>query len=129
MLNWKFYIAWIPGIPIAILNGIIRNNFYQRFLLELKAHQLSAVSFIVLFGFYVWLILKWLKLSSLKEALLVGVIWLILTVVFEFLFGYFVVGQPWSRLFQDYNIVAGRIWILVLIWIMVSPGIFYRIQH
>jgi hypothetical protein len=55
--------------------------------------------------------------------------WLVLTVIFEFLFGHFVMGHPWSSLFHDYNLLAGRVWVLVLIWIAAAPSIFYRIQR
>jgi hypothetical protein len=127
-MNWKYLVSWIPGIPIAIANGLIRTSLYMQFLTELRAHQLSALSFIVLFGFYVWFALKWLKLSSAQKALQLGLIWLVLTVGFEFLFGHFVMGNPWASLFHDYNLLAGRVWVLVLIWITAAPSVFYRIQ-
>lgn len=57
-MNWKFFVSWAPGIPIAIANGILRDYGYRQFLPELPAHQLSAASFMVLFGIYVWFILK-----------------------------------------------------------------------
>jgi hypothetical protein len=127
-MSWKFLLAWIPGIPIAILNALLRNSLYMKFLDELRAHQLSAVSFAVLFGIYVWFILKWLKLSSAQNALYLGILWLTLTVSFEFLFGHFVMGHPWSKLFHDYNLFAGRVWILVLLWITISPITLYLIS-
>ena len=128
-MNWKYLVSWIPGIPIAIANGLIRTSLYMQFLTELHAHQLSALSFIVLFGFYVWFVLKWLKLSSAQKALQLGLVWLVLTVGFEFLFGHFVMGNPWASLFHDYNLLAGRVWVLVLIWITAAPSVFYRIQR
>jgi hypothetical protein len=128
-MNWKYLVSWIPGIPIAIANGLIRTSLYMQFLTEMHAHQLSALSFIVLFGVYVWFVLKWLKLSSAQKALQLGLIWLVLTVGFEFLFGHFVMGNPWASLFHDYNLLAGRVWVLVLIWIAAAPGVFYRIQR
>lgn len=128
-MNWKYLVSWIPGIPIAIANGLIRASLYMQFLTELHAHQLSALSFIVLFGFYVWFVLKWLKLSSAQKALQLGLVWLVLTVGFEFLFGHFVMGNPWASLFHDYNLLAGRVWVLVLIWITAAPSVFYRIQR
>ena len=128
-MNWKYLVSWIPGIPIAIVNGLIRTSLYMQFLNELHAHQLSAVSFIVFFGIYVWFALKWLNLSSTQEALQLGLIWLLLTIGFEFLFGHFVMGHPWASLFHDYNLLAGRVWVLVLIWIAAAPLIFHRIQH
>ena len=128
-MKWKYLVSWIPGIPIAIVNGLIRASLYMQFLTELHAHQLSAVSFIVLFGIYVWFILKWLKLSSAQEALRLGLTWLVLTVAFEFLFGHFVMGHPWASLFHDYNLLAGRVWVLVLVWIAAAPSVFYRIRR
>ena len=128
-MNWKFFVSWIPGIPIAIANGILREFWFMRFLPELTSHQLSAASFIILFGIYVWFILKWLKPGSTKEAFRLGLTWFALTVAFEFLFGHFVMGHPWATLLSEYNLFAGRLWILVLLWITISPGIFYRINR
>ena len=120
-MRWKYLLSWIPGIPLAILNGLLRESVYRRFLDERAAHQLSALSFIVLFGAYVWLILRWLRLSSAREALRVGITWLVLTVAFEFLFGHYVMGHAWERLLHDYNLLAGRLWVPVLAWITLSP--------
>lgn len=128
-MDWKFIVAWLPGIPIAILNALLRNSLYKQFLNELHAHQLSTVSFIVFFGIYVWFTLKWLRLASSQDAVLLGLIWLVLTIAFEFLFGHFVMGNAWSKLFYDYNLFAGRIWILVLLWIMIAPIIFQKAQN
>ncbi len=124
-MSWKYLLSWIPGIPLAIINGLLRESVYRRFLTEPSAHQISAITFIVLFGGYVWLILRWLRLSSAKEALRVGLTWLALTVAFEFLFGHYVMRHPWERLLHDYNLLAGRLWVLVLVWITLSPLALY----
>jgi hypothetical protein len=54
--------------------------------------------------------------------------WLALTVAFEFLFGRFARGISWNELLSDYNILAGRLWVLVLVWVTLAPYIFYRFQ-
>ncbi len=126
-MKWRFVIAWIPGIPIAIANGFLREMVYTQMMNGLHAHQLSAASFIVLFGAYVWLILLWLKPESGPEAVRIGLLWLVLTVVFEFGFGHYVMGHPWQHLFHDYNIAAGRLWVIVLFWIAASPWILNRL--
>jgi len=33
-----------------------------------------------------------------------------------------------TKLFQDYNFIKGRVWSLVLIWMAVTPYLFYRIR-
>lgn len=47
-------------------------------------------------------------------ALGAGAVWVCLTVTFEFIFGRFVVGEPWDILLADYKIWEGRLWPLVL---------------
>jgi hypothetical protein len=113
---------------IAILNGMLREFAFARRLSELRAHQLSCVTGVLLFFGYTWVIsLKW-PVESTRQALAVGIVWLLLTVAFEFVFGHYVVQHPWERLFQDYNIFAGRLWILVLLAVAFLPVIVFKIR-
>ena len=123
-----YTVSWIGMVIIAIMNGVIRDTLYGKRLGELTAHQISTFTLIVLSGLYLWLLgLAW-KIPSSNQAITIGFIWLTLTVAFEFLFGHYVMKHPWTRLFQDYNIFKGRIWVLVLIWITIAPYVFYRFK-
>ena len=125
----KYILAWFPMIIIAIANGLFREKFLAKRLSELQAHQLSTATMIILFGIYVWVLFKIWPPISANQAIFIGLIWLWLTIIFEFLFGHYVVGHPWDRLLNDYNILRGRVWILVLIWIAVAPYIMYQLQE
>lgn len=125
---WKYILAWFPMILIAIANGLFREKFLTNHFKELQAHQISTASMIVLFGFYVWILFKiWFPIST-NQTFYIGLIWLLLTVCFEFLFGHYVAGQSWNKLLLDYNFLQGRLWVLVLIWVTFAPYIIYRIQ-
>ena len=123
-----YLLLWFPMTIIGILNGIARTSLYGPLMSELLAHQVSTVSGIILFGLYTWVVTGRWRLQSGGQAIAVGIVWLALTVAFEFVFGHYVVGHPWSRLLQDYDLLAGRIWVLVLIWIAVAPYIMYRLR-
>ena len=120
--------CWIGMVVLAILNGIMRESLYKQYMHELTAHQVSTLILLILFGIYVWFLTGLRPLESAKQALLIGVMWCVMTVVFEFVFGHYVAGHPWSKLFQDYNLVKGRLWSLVLIWTTIAPYIYYRIR-
>lgn len=123
-----YTIAWLAMPLIGIVNGVIRGLGYERFLGELRAHQVSSVTGAVLFGLYAWaLSLRW-RIQSSGQAIVIGLIWLVLTVAFEFLFGHYVMGHPWSRLLHDYNVLEGRVWLLVLIWITIAPYVIYKLR-
>lgn len=126
---WKFILAWFPMIFIAIANGLFREKVLTSRLNELQAHQMSTATMIVLFGVYVWILFKvWCPVSS-NQAITIGFLWLALTIFFEFLFGHYVVGHSREKLLNDYNLLQGRVWILVLIWITISPYLIYQIQN
>jgi hypothetical protein len=122
----KYIFLWVPMVFIAIANGLVRQMWYGRYLSELPAHQLSSLIGIILFGLYIFISLRFFPPADAAQARGIGVLWLGLTIVFEFVFGHFVAGHPWSRLLQDYNLVAGRLWVLVLIWLTLAPYLFYR---
>jgi hypothetical protein len=123
-MTWKYVLAWLPMPLIGIINGSIRQFVYGKFMGELTAHQISTLTGIILFGLYVWFISRVWKIKSTSQALSIGLIWLSLTVAFEFVFGHYVMGNPWSRLLHDYNFLEGRLWALVLIWITIAPLVF-----
>ncbi len=52
-----------------------------------------------------------------------GLIWLLLTIFFEFIAGHYIFGNPWDRIVGDYNILKGRIWSLVLLTTFLAPYI------
>ena len=128
MMIWKYTLAWLVMPFIGIINGTIRALVYQKYLGGLSAHQISTVTGILLFGLYLWLISGRWRIQSTGQAITIGGIWLGLTSAFEFLFGHYVMKHPWSRLFHDYNILEGRLWILVLMFIAIAPYLVYRVR-
>lgn len=125
----RYTFAWLILMVAAIINGALREAVYKNSLGDLRAHQLSTLTGIILLGVVIWALSRIWPLASAKQAWTVGFIWLAMTIAFEFLFGHFVAGHPWSKLLQDYNILAGRVWLLVLIWTTIAPYLFYRLRR
>jgi hypothetical protein len=125
----RYLLAWIPMVVIAVANGILRESIYGAGLSELSAHQISTVILLVLFGLYIWGLGRLWRFSSDRQAITVGLCWLLLTVAFEFGFGHWIAGHAWPRLLHDYNLAAGRLWPLVLLWVGLAPWIFHRLER
>jgi hypothetical protein len=121
----KYLLLWFPMLLIAILNGAMRESWLRKRMSTLSAHQLSTLTLIILFGVYMAIIFSYFNLRSGNEALKVGIIWTIMTLLFEFGFGRWR-GTPWTELLADYNILQGRLWVLVPIWMCIAPYLFYR---
>ena len=123
----KYAFFWVGAVVLAIINGTLREKVYGPRLTELAAHQLASVIAILLFGVYLFALHLLWPLESARQAIQVGVLWLLLTVIFEFIFGHYVMGHSWRRLFNDYNLAAGRLWLLVLAWVAVAPWVIHRV--
>lgn len=120
--------GWIGLVFLAIVNGAIREKTYGKIMPELAAHQLSTLTGLILLGVCIWVLTGWFKIESSQQALLIGGMWLIMTIAFEFVFGHYVMGHSWENLLSDYNLLKGRIWLLMLIGTTVAPYLFYRIR-
>jgi hypothetical protein len=124
-----YTLFWLVLLLLAMVNGIVREATFGKHLPDLQAHQLSTLTAVVLAGLAVWLFSLWDQPKSLRESLLIGAIWVLLTIAFEFIFGRFVVGHSWERLFQDYNLLAGRVWLIFLLWLFMLPYIAFRVRE
>ncbi len=123
-MRTKHFIFWLPMILLAFANAALREIVLVKYVSEFRAQQLSTITLIILCLIYVWLLFPLLNIQSAKQALLIGFVWVLLTVAFEFSLGRFT-GKSWDYLLQNYNIVAGRIWLLFLICLLMLPYLFY----
>lgn len=124
----RHILFWFVLMLVAIGNGMLREATYGKRVAELTAHQISTLTGILITGLVVWGFSRAWPLESQVQAWTVGISWLVLTLSFEFLFGHYVAGHPWGRLLQDYNLLAGRVWVVFLIWVVAMPFIFYKLN-
>lgn len=124
----RHFIAWFPIVILAFANASIREAVYKRYVSELAAHQISTLTVCVLVGLYVWALSRYLKLQSSGQAIGVGLMWLVMTILFETVLGRYVLRNSWRQVLQDYNVLEGRVWPLALLWVTLSPYVFYRIK-
>ena len=121
--------GWLGIAALMVLHGAARERFVTPALGDLRAHQLSSVTgaLIVIAASYV--MLPWLGgVGAVGAQVKIGLAWLALTVAFEFVFGHWVAGHSWEKLLRDYNLAAGRLWILVLAATAVGPWIAGRLR-
>ena len=122
---FKYFLLWFPMLLIAIGNGMLREFVFKKYLSELTAHQLSTGTLTIFFAFYIGFVVQRFPHSSVTHTIFIGLMWLVLTLVFEFGFGRYR-GNSWEKLFEDYNLWKGRLWVFIPIWVAVAPYILHR---
>ncbi|HEX5001710.1 MAG TPA: hypothetical protein VFW78_04380 [Bacteroidia bacterium] len=127
-MSIKYLLYWLPMIAIAFANAMLRELVFIKHFNELRAHQLSTITLIILCSLYVWFVFPLLSIQNVKQALLIGFVWMLLTIMFEFSLGR-LTNKSWEYLFRDYNLFAGHIWLLFLFSLFLLPYLFYIVRN
>ena len=117
----RILLLWAAIIPMAIANGILRDAVLVSSLGQKRARTVSGLSLSTLIMAWTILTIPWVPLPGLMQYAGVGLLWLTLTVAFEFLFGRVVAKKSWQELLRAYRFENGDIWPLVLMAVTVSP--------
>lgn len=112
---------WFVFSLLAILNGLCREKFISPYTSEHTGHVISTLTLALVIFITTYYFLSKISIDSDRTLLLIGLTWVILTVAFEFLFGHYITGHSWEKLFADYNILKGRVWVLILITELIAP--------
>lgn len=123
----KSLLVWLCFIPTAILNGGFREYVLTKYLDTALATAASGILLSIMILFITWLLLPRLVTLNRKECFIAGIIWTLLTVIFEFTSG-IGTGVPMKELIAAYNPLSGNLWILVVLTTMFAPTIISRIN-
>ena len=113
--------VWFGILVLANINGAARQAWLIPRLGEPAGRVVSTLVLCGVVLLLIWLTIRWIRPTSTGDAMKIGVLWLGLTLAFEFLVGHYVFRQPWRNLLGDYDITGGRIWVLVLLLVLFAP--------
>jgi hypothetical protein len=120
---------WLCIVPLAMTNGTVRDLILAPYLGGPIARAISCLTLAGAIFVVAWMSIRWISPIDQVEAWVIGLIWLGLTLAFEFLVGHYVFGTPWEELRADYDILQGRLWILVLVAALTAPPVMFRVPH
>jgi len=119
-------VVWLLMLGFASVNGALRETLLIPTAGVLAGRAISTLILSVLVVLLTYFTIRWIRPLSSGEAWRIGGLWVALTMGFEFLGGHFLFGNSWSQLLEEYNVLEGRIWILVLITIAIAPSLCAR---
>ena len=122
-------LAWLVLLALAVINGAAREAWLIPRIGGSAGQAVSSLSLSALIFLLSWLMIGWMNPATAKEAFLIGLVWLALTLAFEFLAGHYVFRKPWNELLADYDVLSGRIWVLVLLTTTLAPLLTANMRH
>jgi hypothetical protein len=119
---------WLVFLVVAISCGMIRDKFLvpgfgPRGGRALGTLLVAAIIFGIIYAY-----IGTLAGASRVALFKLGLGWTMATIMFEFLFGHYVMGHAWESLRADYNVFQERLWPLVLLVTLLGPLLARRIR-
>lgn len=118
--------VWFAIMLTAILNGAVRDFLLVPRMGDPLARAVSCITLASMILGIAWVSISWMHPRSAGDAWRIGMMWLAMTLIFEFGAGHYLFHTPWPALLADYNVFAGRLWILVLLATLTAPALTYR---
>lgn len=124
-MAFRALVIWLALLVVAVLNGGFREGVLTPRMGETLAHGVSSVTLSAAILVVTWLAIPWIRPALPHDTIAIGLGWLALTLAFEFGLGR-LRGRSWLELLVDYNVLRGRIWVLVLVSTALAPYVTAR---
>ena len=128
MLALKACAIWLGILACAFANGALRELLLVPAFGLQVAQLASGVLLSSLIIAVAVLAAPWFGRVSTLQAMLIGMLWLCLTLAFEFGFGGFVQRKSWSTLLEAYTFKDGNLWPVVLVATVLALPLAVRLR-
>jgi hypothetical protein len=125
-MSWaRAFAVWLVVMAAEAIHGTLRQLFLNPVVGDLPARQIgvpvgSAIVFVIaLLG------IRWIGARTLPRQMLVGAIWVLLTVAFEVGLGV-ALGYSRERILADYDVTAGGFMGFGLLFMLFAPALAAR---
>lgn len=112
---------WLLLACGAIINGVARDKLIAPLIGERLALPLSGLTLSILIFCVTLIFVPFLDMVTSRGFWLVGILWVLMTLVFEFLLGHYVMGESWEKIVEVFYVHRGNLYLLVLMAAVLSP--------
>ena len=124
----KSILVWLSIIPLAILNGGLRDTFITPLIGENFSRPISGFTLCCLIFIVSFIFVPRLGSGSKKIYIQMGILWILLTIIFETVFG-LLQGNNFNEIINAYDLTTGDLWLIVVIFIGFVPYLTAKIKR
>ena len=119
---------WLVLVLMAMINGLIREKVITPIIGPQISLPVSGVILSILIFMISYFLIPLIREKNRQVFIYIGLYWVALTLSFEYLLGYFIMGKSWTEINQVFAITHGNLFIIVLLISAVSPWLVAKIK-
>ena len=117
----RAFLIWLVIIFAESLHGTIRQLFLAPLVGDFSARRIAVFSGMILIFLITFFFIRRINAPSVNSLFGIGLLWIILTVLFEFGLGVFVFDYSRERMFEDYDVSRGGLMGFGLLFMFFAP--------
>jgi hypothetical protein len=121
--------VWLLIVLVEVLQGTVRTVLLKPRIGDLRARQVGVLTGSAANLAVAVATVRWIDASDHRHLLGIGLLWLVLTLVFEVAFGWLVARKSWGRIASDYDLRHGGLLPLGMAALALSPVAAARLRR
>jgi hypothetical protein len=113
--------VWCCIIIVEVFHGLARRVLLEPVVGDFRARQIAVFTGSLLILIVAALFIRWVRPRHVGDAVMVGFVWLVLTLAFELAFGRYVAHATWARIASDYDLLRGGLLPIGLMVLAAAP--------
>lgn len=103
----RAFVIWLTIIALETLHGLARVAWLEPHVGDFRARQICVFTGSALIVCVALASVRWMQPRRIRDVIVIGAMWVALTVAFELALGRWVAGMSWTRLLSDYDVTRG----------------------
>lgn len=119
---------WLMMAALAVANGALRDQVLTPLIGPGPALPLSGLSLAALVMLTTYVTFPLIGRQATTTYLLVGLQWVVTTLLFDGLLGRYLGGRSWVEILQVFDVAGGNLFVVVLLTSLLAPLLVARLK-
>ena len=115
------FVVWLAIVFVESVHGTLRQLFLAPLVGDFPARRIAFFVGMALIFLIAYLSIRWIRTENAKQLFAIGLMWAILTLLFEFGLGIFVLNYSRERMLEDYDVSRGGLMGFGILFMFFAP--------
>jgi hypothetical protein len=121
-------LVWLVIMFAESVHGTLRQLFLAPAVGDFTARRIAFFTGMLLIFLITYLLVRWIGAPAPGSLFVIGALWAVLTLAFEFGLGFLVLGYTRERVFEDYDVSRGGLMGFGIAYMVFVPYLAARLR-
>ena len=126
MYLFRGFLVWLIIVAAESVHGTVRQLFLAPVVGDFTARRIAFFTGMLLIFLITYFFIRWISAPTVKALFMIGSMWAVLMLAFEFGIGFFVLAYSRERMLEDYDVSRGGLMGFGILFMVLAPYLAVR---